>query len=691
MPDPLERTRNVGIIAHIDAGKTTTTERLLFYAGLEHRLGNVDDGTTVTDWMHEERDRGITITAADVTVPWRDHTINIIDTPGHVDFTAEVERALRVLDGAVVIFDAVAGVQAQSETVWRQADRYSIPRIAYINKMDRLGANFDHALESIVQRLGAAAIPIQLPLGEGPDFQGVVDLVTMTCRRHDPDSQGARYVDGPIPAEAQELAELRRDELVQALADHSDAVAEKYLDDEPIPPDELVAALRSATIGTRIVPVLCGSSLRNIGVQALADAVLALLPSPLDVPPIRGTHPKTGQAVERKPTAKGHPCALIFKVAADQHGFIFYLRVYAGTLTTRKPLLNPRTGDRERLTHLFRMHANERQPIAEASVGEIVAATGLKTAATGDTLCDPRHPIVLGAMAFPEPVVSMAIEPKTSAERRKLTDTLDRLAREDPTFQQHLDPETGQTLISGMGELHLEVLKHRMLSDFNLDANVGPPRVSYKETLKAAVGSQGTYEQETATRRQFAHVALRLEPIRSSRDIEVAFELSPADVPPVYHRAIRDGILSAASAGVLAGYPVVGVKATVTGGTAHPSDSTDAAFDAAATRAFRDGIEAAGVRLLEPWMRIEVITPEAHLGDVLGDLGTRRADLERTDPLAASASGDRAHLIAGKVPLSSMFGYASALRSLSQGRATFTMEPLEYLPVPDDLAEKFLL
>ncbi len=734
MPEPLANTRNVGIIAHIDAGKTTSTERLLYFAQIEHRLGSVDDGTTVTDWMDEERRRGITITAADVTIPWNGFRINLIDTPGHVDFTAEVERSLRVLDGAVVIFDAVAGVQAQSETVWRQADRYRVPRIAYINKMDRVGADLDRALDSIRTRLGANAVPIQMPLGAGADFRAVIDLVTMTCRFHDEESLGAKYTDQPIPPEAADMAELRRDELLHVLADFDDALMEKYLDDQPISPDEIRSALRKATLAPAaaeggedraptagVVPVLCGASLRNIGVQALGDAICAYLPSPLDIPPVAGTHPKSGEPLTRKPDPKAHAAALVFKIATDQHGDLFFLRVYSGTLKTGTNYTNPRTGDRERIIHLYRMYANAREAIKAAAAGDIVAVAGLKNCATGDTLCDPKHPIVLGPMAFPDTVISMAIEPKTSDARDRLNDVLARLEREDPTFHHRVDPDTGQTIISGMGELHLEVLKHRMLSDFNVDANVGRPRVTYKETLRGPIDHQADYHPPADPHTRAA-VTLHLEPIAAKRsdekDSRPLFQVEFADdakaaLPAPVRLGITEALTAAASGGVASGYPMVGVRATVTAaeviGSTPGADGAEGAgpaswgalLEAAATRALRDGAEAAGITLLEPWMKLEITTPDAFLGDILGDLAPRRAAIERSEPLSSAAAGDGAptagaptagaHLIAGRVPLSSMFGYATALRSLSQGRATFTMEPLEYLPVPDDLAQKFLL
>ena len=692
MAVPLERKRNIGIIAHIDAGKTTTTERILFYTGLEHRLGNVDEGTTVTDWMEEERKRGITITAAAVTCGWQSSSgatprceINIIDTPGHVDFTAEVERSLRVLDGAVVVLDGVAGVQAQSETVWRQADRYRVPRIVLVNKMDRPGADFEKCLDMLRERLGAVPLAVQMPLGAGADFAGVVDLLRMVARYYDPDSQGARFDERAVPPEAAEMAQLHRDELIHTLAEHHDGVMEKYLEDQPIEAGELRRAIREATVAGRVVPVLCGSALRNIGIQALLDAICDYLPSPLDLPPVTGTHPKTGQAIERQASEKGHLLAILFKIASDEHGDIFYLRVYAGRLSGRQHIFNPRTEARERVTQVLRMYANAREPLAEAVAGDIVAVTGLRDSATGDTLCDPRHPVVLEAMRFPETVISMAIEPKTSAERSRLDLVLARLEREDPTFRRHVDPETGQTIVSGMGELHLEVIKHRMLSEFHVAANVGRPRVSYKETLLRAVESEGEYVPPPGGRPQFARVRLRIEPVRGSTKLDVQMLASDLEVPRPFRAAVQEGIEAAASGGVLAGYPVVGINVQVIGGAAHPTDSTEGAFAAAAARAFELACEQAGMTLLEPWMRFEVMTPEAHLGDVLADLTGRRAQIDEQ----AIRSG--VHVLAGRVPLSEMFGYATALRSLSQGRATYTMEPVAYLPVPEAVARSLTL
>jgi len=685
MPAPMDRKRNIGIIAHIDAGKTTTTERILYYTGMEHRLGNVDDGTTVTDWMEEERKRGITITAAAVTCPWRGHEINLIDTPGHVDFTAEVERSLRVLDGAIVVLDAVAGVQAQSETVWRQADRYHVPRLVFVNKMDRAGADYEKCLGMIRERLGAVPLPIQIPVGAGAEFCAVVDLIRSTARHYDAESQGSEYEDRPIPESCRDMAELHRDDMLHVLAEHCDAIMEKYLEDAPISEEDLVAGIREATVAGRVVPVLCGASLRNIGVQRLLDAVCDFLPSPLDVPPVRGQHPKTGEAIERAVSEKGHLVALVFKVASDEHGDISYTRVYAGRLTPRQQILNPRTGERERITQLFRMYANERAPVEEAVAGDIVAAAGLKGCGTGDTLCDPRHPLLLEAMRFPDTVISMAIEPKTGAERGRLDQALARLEREDPTFRRRVDPETGQTIISGMGELHLEVLEHRMLSDFHVDANVGKPRVSYKEALQGSAEQEAEYVPPPGGRPQFARVRLRLEPVAGSAAATVAFLAGDEQIPREFRQAVQEGIESAASAGVLAGYPVVGVRVLVVGGGCDASSSSDGAFSAAGARAFRLGAERAGIHLLEPWMRFEVMTPEAYVGDVLSDLHSRRAGI--------TEQGVRSgvHVLSGRVPLSEMFGYATALRSLTQGRATFTMEPIAYLPVPDEVAKSLIL
>jgi elongation factor G len=685
MPVPLDRKRNIGIIAHIDAGKTTTTERILYYSGLEHRLGNVDQGNTVTDWMEEERQRGITICAAAVTCPWLGHEINIIDTPGHVDFTAEVERSLRVLDGAVVILDGVAGVQAQSETVWRQADKYHVPRLVLVNKMDKVGADFDKVVDMVRERLKATPVPVQIPVGSGAEFAGVVDLIRMQARTHDEASLGAEYTDGPIPDSVRDMAEIHREELIHVLADLDDHIAEKFLEDEPLTEEEIVGAIRKATIAGRIVPVLCSSSLRNIGVQRLLDHVCDFLPSPLDVPSVHGIHPKSGEPVERKVGEKGHTFALLFKIASDEHGDLFYLRIYAGRIKVRDQILNVRTGERERVNHLYRMYASERESIQEAVAGDIIGVTGLRGSATGDTLADPKHPVSLEAVTFPDTVISMAIEPRSTADRGKLNQALERLELEDPTFHRRVDPETGQTIISGMGELHLEVLKHRLLSDFHVEANVGKPRVYYKETLLGPADCEGRYVQPAGGKPQQAHITLHLEPLAGSSEVAVAFEADELAVPRVFHDAIRDGIESAASGGVLAGYPVVGIRATITGGTAHTTESTEGAFAAAANRAFHHGAEAAGMTLLEPWMRFEVMVPDVHLGDVLSDLNTRRAQIDEQSMRAGI------YVLGGKVPLSEMFGYATALRSVSQGRATYTMEPHEYLPVPADVAKAMLL
>ncbi|NQT88000.1 elongation factor G, partial [bacterium] len=684
MPVSLDKKRNIGIIAHIDAGKTTTTERILYYSGLEHRLGNVDQGNTVTDWMEEERERGITICAAAVTCPWLGHEINIIDTPGHVDFTAEVERSLRVLDGAVVLLDSVAGVQAQSETVWRQADKYGTPRMVHVNKMDKVGADFDKVVDMIRDRLGARPVPVQIPVGAGADFRGVVDLIRMQARIPDPDALGATYTDGPIPDDVRDMADIHREELIHTLADLDDAIAEKYLDEQPLTEDDLLAAVRAATIAGKIVPVLCGSSLHNIGVQRLLDHVIDFLPSPLDTPPIRGINPKTGEPLERKVSEKRSVFGLVFKIASDTHGDLFYLRLYAGRLRVRDQLLNVRTGERERINHLYRMYSNEREAIQEAVAGDIVTVTGLRKSATGDTLADPKHPVSLEPLTFPDTVISMAIEPRSTADRGKLTQAIERLEIEDPTFHRHIDPETGQTIISGMGELHLEVLKHRLLSEFNVDANVGKPRVYYKETLLGPADCEGHYVQPAGGKPQQAHITLRVEPIKGSSAIEVLFEVDELSVPRVFRDGIREGIEGAASAGVLAGYPVVGIRVTVTGGTTHPTETTEGAFSAAANRAFHNGADAAGMALLEPWMRFEVMVPDEHLGGVLHDLNSRRAQIHEQSMRSGS------YVLGGDVPLSEMFGYATALRSASQGRATYSMEPHEYLPVPKAVAKAML-
>jgi len=681
---PLQNKRNIGIMAHIDAGKTTTTERILYYSGKEHRIGEVDDGTATMDWMDEERKRGITITAAATTTYWKGIEINIIDTPGHVDFTAEVERSLRVLDGGVVIFDAVNGVEAQSETVWRQADRYHVPRIAFINKMDRLGASFPDAVASMEQRLNALALPINFPMGKESSFRGVVDLLTMKANTYDEADLGATVIESEIPAEYAAEAEELREHLTEKLAEQVDWLADKYLMEESISADDLRRALREATIAGKACPVLAGSALKNKGVQNLLDAICEYLPSPADVPPVRGKHPRSGKEEERPNDPNAPLAALAFKVASDKFGDAIFTRVYSGKLKVGDQVYNASKDKKERVGSLWRMHANDREKQDEAVAGDIVVLTGTRFTTTGDTLCARGKPIVLESMEFPETVISMAIEPKTQADKDKLAAALERLAKEDPTFRQKTDPETGQTIISGMGELHLEVLKNRMLHDFGVDANVGKPRVAYRETIRRAVEAEGEHSVQTGGRGQYGAVRLRLEPTDYIHGVQFENAASPLEVPKQFVPAVEEGVKSAGESGWLAGYQMVNVKATLLGGAYHEVDSSEAAFMAAAVKAFREGIEKAGAVLLEPIMRLEVLVPETNVGDIISDLNGRRAEIGEMGLRGGVC------VISARAPLSELFGYATAVRSLSQGRATYTMEPLDYMEVPAQITREIV-
>ena len=676
--------RNIGIMAHIDAGKTTITERILYYTGVEHQMGEVHDGNTTMDWMAEERERGITITSAATTCAWRDCQINIIDTPGHVDFTAEVERSLRVLDGAVAVFCGVAGVQAQSETVWRQADRYNIPRLSFINKLDRSGADFYRAVDSIHERLGATPLLLQIPLGLEADLRGQIDLVRMQAVVYDSESLGAKFHIADIPDEFLTEAELHRDEMIEILAEHSDRVGERYVHEEAIPEADLVAGIREATLASAVTPVLCGSALKNCGIQSVLDAVCDYLPSPVDLPPVEGVHPETEEPVCRKPSQKDPFGALAFKVAADRFGRLVYVRVYSGVLRTGKRIHNATKDRVERANQMWQMHADDRSAVQEATVGDIVALVGLKFTGTGDTLSDKAHPLILEQMRFPNPVISQAIEPKTSADRGRLGEVLQQLQMEDPTFRRWVDEETGQTIISGMGELHLEVIAHRMQREFALGVSVGPPRVAYRETFRAPVEAEGKYIHQTGGRGQYGHVRIRIEPFPSLTGPAVVNEAKGDEIPEEFIRATTEGIEAAASGGLLAGYPVVNIKVTILGGSFHSDDSCDQAYVAAGSRAMVAAAQAGTVALLEPIMKLEVTVPEAYVGDVLNDLNARRADI-----INMGISGDLRSIDA-KVPLAEMFGYSTAVRSLSQGRATHTMEPLEYALVPDDAAARIV-
>jgi len=680
---PIERTRNIGIIAHIDAGKTTTTERILFYTGRTHQMGNVDEGTTVTDWMEQERERGITITSAAVTCYWRDCEINIIDTPGHIDFTAEVQRSLRVLDGGVVVFDAVAGVEPQSETVWRQADRFRVPRICFVNKMDRVGADFWRTVDMIRERLGAEPVAVQVPVGFEQTFTGVVDLIRERALLY-ADELGASPQEVPIPEDLREEGQRHRMEMIEALANYDDALLERYLEDGDLSPDQIIESLRERTIAGELVPVLCGSALRNKGVQDLLDAVVYYLPSPADVPPIEGVNPDTEEVEVRGPGADEPFSALVFKIVSDPYaGRLAYLRVYSGEVAVGDTVLNATKGRRQRLGRLLRMYANRREDIERAFGSDIVATVGLRDVATGDTLCDPRHPIVLEPISFPEPVISVAIEPRTKADQDRLVNALQRLAEEDPTFRVRYDESTGQTLISGMGELHLEVLVDRMQREFHVGAHVGRPQVAYRETITQAVQVEQRFVRQTGGRGQYAHVVISMEPMRVGSGVEFKDETRGGSIPKEFVPAVKAGVEEAASTGVLAGYPVTDVLVRLVDGSYHPVDSSDLAFRIAGSMAFREGMSKDKPVLLEPIMRAEVVVPEEATGDVIGNLTQRRAEIQGMEP---RPDGFRA--IRAIVPMSEMFGYATDVRSMTQGRGTFTMEFDHYAPVPEELARR---
>ncbi len=681
-PVALRTIRNIGIVAHIDAGKTTTTERILFYTGRVHRLGEVDEGSATMDWMVQERERGITITSAATTCLWRDHRINIIDTPGHVDFTMEVERSLRVLDGAVVLLSAVEGVQPQSETVWRQADRYRVPRLIFINKMDRTGADFLRTVQMIRDRLGATAVPIQLPIGSEDGFQGVVDLIRMKSIFY-LDDLGTRSDETDIPEALREEAEEYREKMIEAAADLDDAVAVKYLEGAAIEEDDLREALRRGTIAARIVPVLCGSSFRNKGVQPLLDAVIDYLPSPLDLPPVTGTDPKTGETIARPADPTTPLAALAFKIISDPYvGKLTYFRVYSGTLKAGSYVFNANKSQKERVSRILQMHANHREDIPEVSAGNVVAAVGLRVTATGDSLCDETSPVILESMHFPDPVISVAVEPKTKADEEKLSASLARLADEDPTFRVRFDSETGQTIISGMGELHLEIIVDRLLREFSVQANVGRPQVAYKETIRQAARGEGRYIRQTGGRGQYGHAVIELEPLEHGTGFEFVDEITGGTIPREYIKPIEAGIREAAEAGVLASYPVIDFRATLIDGSYHEVDSSEVAFKIAGSLAFQHAAARAKPVLLEPMMRVEVVTPEAYMGDVIGDLNARRGQIEGME------SQGTLRVIRALVPLAEMFGYATTLRSASQGRATYSMEPSHYAEVPPSIAEK---
>jgi elongation factor G len=680
----LERTRNIGIIAHIDAGKTTTTERILFYTGRVHRLGEVHEGAATMDWMEQERERGITITSAATTCLWNDHTINIIDTPGHVDFTVEVERSLRVLDGGVVVFDAVAGVEPQSETVWRQADKYSVPRFCFVNKMDRTGASFQRTIDMIVDRLKAKPAPVQLPIGAESTFKGVVDLID-ECAYIYHDDLGQNIEQISIPADMAEQAKDARHHLVELIAESDEELMMRYLEDDVLTPDELRSALRQATLKGDLIPILCGSALKNKGVQLMLDAIIHYLPTPADVDAVTGTNPRSEEE-ETRSVEPGQPfSALAFKIQADPHvGKLAYIRIYSGTLESGSYALNSTKGERERIGRILKMHANHREEVTAVSAGDICAIIGLKTTFTGDTLCDPASPIVLESIEFPEPVISVSIEPKTRVDQDKMGAALARLAEEDPTFRVRSNEETGQTLIDGMGELHLEVIVDRMMREFRVDANVGRPQVAYKETITVPVKAEGRHIRQSGGKGQYGHAVVEFTPQERGVGYEFVDKVVGGSIPREYIAPIDAGIREAMATGGQAGYPIVDLKATVVDGSYHEVDSSEMAFKIAGSLALKEAIKRGRSVILEPIMQVEVVTPDEFMGDVIGDLNSRRGHIQGMEQRAG------AQVVRANVPLASMFGYATDLRSNTQGRATYSMQFDHYAPLPANLAEEML-
>ena len=680
---PLDKIRNIGIIAHIDAGKTTTTERILYYTGRTHKIGETHDGASVTDWMEQERERGITITSAAVYCKWRDCQFNIIDTPGHVDFTAEVERSLRVLDGAVCCFDGVQGVEPQSETVWRQADKYNVPRIAYINKMDRVGANFKRAAKSIVDKLGGNACPIQIPVGEEDNFKGVVDVIKMKAIIWDGDHNGATFNEVEIPEELKAEAQEARTHMIEKLADFDDAIMERYLGGETnFTEEEIHKAIRKGTLTGKFFPVVCGSSYKNKGVQPLLDAVCYYLPSPLDIPPVKGINPDTGKEEERKHSEKEPFCALLFKIQTDPYvGKLSFFRIYSGKLDAGDTIYFPSKNAQERVGRIMRLHANKREEVKSLKAGDIAATVALKNASVGQTICSPDHPIVLESITFPEPVISIAVEPKSKDDSEKMSNALARLAEEDQTFRVKTDEETNQTIISGMGELHLDIIVDRMKREFNVQANVGAPQVAYRETITKVVEQESKFIRQSGGKGQYGHVFLRLEPQAPGKGFEFVNEITQGRIPREYIPAVEKGCREALDSGALAGYPLVDIKVAVYDGSFHEVDSSEMAFKIAASMGLKEGAKKAAPVLLEPVMKVEVVTPEANMGDIMGDLSSRRAKI--------GEMGERgnAKYIKALVPLAEMFGYATTVRSLSQGRASFTMEPSHYEEVPSNVAK----
>ena len=679
----ISKLRNIGITAHIDAGKTTLTERILFYTGRAYKMGEVDEGTATMDWMEEEQKRGITITAAATTCFWGDCQINIIDTPGHVDFTAEVERSLRVLDGAICVFCGVAGVQAQSETVWRQADKYKVPKLCFVNKLDRTGADFLRVVADVKEKFRAKAIPVQMPVGKERDFIGCIDLIGMKAWLfEDPEAKKdptKNYEIVDVPKEYLPEAARLREEMIERIAEEVDWFMEKYLREEPITEEDIKKAIRQGTIALRFIPVLCGSAFKNKGVQMLLDAVCNYLPSPLDVPPITGTHPQKEGKLIRKPSVDDPLAALAFKIFADKHGDINYLRIYSGKIRTGQRVYNYRKDKVELVSRIYKMHANEREQIEEAVAGDIVAVVGLKDTVTGDTLCDRQNQILLEPVRFPETVISMAVEPKTQAEKEKLVYALERLKKEDPTFLARMNSETGQLIMSGMGELHLDVLKNRMLSEFKVDANIGTPKVAYKETIARAVEIEEKFIQQTGGHGQYGHVVIIFEPCKDAHPVIFENKIVGGAIPRQYIKSVAAAIVDSAQGGVSSGYPLINIKATLIDGSHHPVDSSDLAFYTAASRALTQCVQRAGSVLLEPIMKVEVAVPEIYLGDVLGDLNGRRAEIQEL----GVSSGVR--IIKGLVPLAEMFGYTTALRSSTSGRGSYVMEPFDYRAAPREV------
>lgn len=687
----LPHMRNIGVMAHIDAGKTTVTERILYYTGRVYRIGDVDDGTTTMDWMVQEQERGITITAAATTCQWKKHHINIIDTPGHIDFTVEVERSLRVLDGAVAVFCAVGGVEPQSETVWRQADKYDIPRIAFVNKMDRTGADFFRTVEMMEERLGANAIPVQLPIGSAEQFTGIVDLVSMKGQIWDASktsgNDGSLIQETDIPEEMQEMAHEYRDRMLEFIADSDEELLLKYLEGAEISPEEIKAGLRKGVITGKIVPILCGTALKNKGVQPLLDAVVSYLPAPTDVPPVTGFNSQTQEDEAREANENSPFCALVFKITTDPHvGKLTYLRVYSGVLQKGDTVYNSKTRKHERIGRLMQMHANKREELQTVYAGDIAAAIGLKDLSTGDTLCDPKAHLTLETMVFPLPVMAVAVEPRTQSDIDKLNLALSKLAEEDPTFKVHQDPETGQTLLSGMGELHLEIIVDRLVREFNVSANVGNPEVAYRETIRDSVTSVGRFVRQSGGRGQFGHVVIEVEPLEKGTGFEFIDGTKGGVIPQEYIPAVRKGIENAMNTGVLAGYPIVDVSVKLIDGSHHAVDSSEMAFSIAGSMAFKDAMKRGTPTLLEPVMDVEVIVPDEYLGKVIGDLNARRAQIRETEVQGKS----RTQVVHSDVPLSEMFGYVKTLRSLTQGRANYSMEFSHYNEVPTSVMEDLI-